>query len=84
MLYQIENKYYIRVAPMKYTEVKFVLKHNDVVIQPTSNKIESTGTMTITQIDFQKEKDNIKSKLLNNNCSSDKQEIVGTKYRKRR
>lgn len=84
MLYQIENKYYIRVAPRKYTEVKFVLKHDDVVIQTTNNRIESDGNTVITQINFQKEKDNIKSKLLNNNCSSDKQEIVGTKYRKRR
>ena len=84
MLYKIENKYYIRVAPRKYTEVKFVLKNDDVVIQTTNNRIESDGNTVITQINFQKEKDNIKSKLLNDNCSSDKQEIVGTKYRKRR
>lgn len=83
MLYKIENKYYIRVAPRKYTEVKFVLKNDDVVIQPTSNRIESNGTMVITQVDFQKEKDNIKSDLLKDNCSDDTKETV-TKYRKRR
>ena len=64
MLYQIENKYYVRVAPMKYTEVKFILKNNDVVIQPTKNKLESNGRTIIKEFNFQHEKDNIKSDLL--------------------
>lgn len=83
MLYQIENKYYIRVAPMKYTEVNFILKNDDVVIQPTRNKLESNGRTIIKEFDFQKEKDNIKSKLLNDGNSNDTGEIT-TKYRKRR
>ena len=68
---------------MKYTEVKFELKNDDVIIHTTSNRIESNHTMEITQIDFQKEKDKIKSELLKDNCSGETTETV-TKYRKRR
>ena len=84
MLYQIENKYYIRVAPMRYTEVKFILKGDDVVIQPTRNKLESNGRTIVSEFNFQKEKDNIKSKLLNDISDSSKTETTITKYRKRR
>lgn len=83
MIYQILNKYYIRVAPRKYTEIKFILKNDDVVIETTQNKIESNGNTIITTFDFQKEKDNIKNKLMNEqseeNCST-----KINKYRKRR
>ena len=68
---------------MKYTEVNFILKNDDVVIQPTRNKLESNGRTIIKEFDFQKEKDNIKSKLLNDGNSNDTGEIT-TKYRKRR
>lgn len=84
MLYQIENKYYIRVAPMRYTEVKFILKGDDVVIQPTRNKLESNGRTIVSEFNFQKEKDNIKSKLLNDIGDSNNTETTITKYRKRR
>ena len=63
MIYQIENKYYIRVAPMKYTEVKFVLKNDDVVIEVTQNRLIANGSMQIEEINFQREKDNIKASL---------------------
>ena len=83
MIYQILNKYYIRVAPRKYTEIKFILKNDDVVMETTQNKIESNGNTVMTTFDFQKEKDNIKNKLMNEqseeNCST-----KINKYRKRR
>lgn len=63
MIYQIENKYYIRVAPMKYTEVKFVLKNDDVIIEVTQNRLIANGSMQIKEINFQREKDNIKASL---------------------
>lgn len=86
MLYQIKDKYYIRVAPMKYTEVTFVLKDNDVIIKPTRNKIESDSETQIKEINFQKEKDNIMSDLLRKDETTvcEKKETVGTRYRKRR
>ena len=64
MIYQILNKYYIRVAPIKYTEVKFILKDNDVIIQPTQNRIIVNGDTKIKEINFQQEKENIKASLL--------------------
>lgn len=86
MLYQIKNKYYIKVAPMKYTEVTFVLENDDVIIKPTRNKIESNCETQIKEINFQKEKDNIMSNLLKKDDTTvcEKKETVGTRYRKRR
>lgn len=63
MLYKINNKYYVRVAPMRYTEVNFILKNDDVVIQLTQHKIESNGQTVIKEFDFQKEKESIKKSL---------------------
>lgn len=86
MLYQIANKYYIRVAPMKYTEVKFELKDDDVVIKITQNRILANASMKITEINFQKEKENIKTSLLNSKKeTSDSKETSarGSKYRRR-
>ena len=83
MLYQIENKYYIRVAPMKYTEVKLVLKDGDVVIKTTANKIIISGDTTVKEINFQKEKENIKKELTNNG-DTQQTTITSSKHRKRR
>lgn len=83
MLYQIENKYYIRVAPMKYTEVKLILKDGDVVIKTTANKIIISGDTTVKEINFQKEKENIKKELTNNG-DTQQTAITSSKHRKRR
>ena len=64
MIYQIKNKYYIRVAPCIYKEINFILTNDSVTIKTLPNKIEITGNMDIKQIDFQKEKDSIKKQLL--------------------
>lgn len=82
MIYQIDNKYYIRTAPMKYTEIEFLLKGNDVVVKPTHNRILANGHMSIKEINFQTEKDKIKKKLCNN---GDTQEtaVKGSKHRRR-
>ena len=72
---------------MKYTEVNFILKNDDVVIQPTRNRLESNGQTIITEIDFQREKDSIKSDLLKQEKSvhlDDNTTSATTKYRKRR
>lgn len=85
MIYQILNKYYIRVAPRKYTEIEFMLKNDDVVIKTTSNKLEANGETVITTFDFQKEKDNIKKRLLNeSNMEEGNSTVLNKKYRKRR
>lgn len=84
MLYQIENKYYIRVAPMKYTEVVFELKNDNVVIKTTQNKVEANGNMEIKAFDFQKEKQNIKEKLIEKTNAGTEKTASTNKYRKRR
>ena len=86
MIYQIANKYYIRVAPMKYTEIKFSIQNNDVAIEVTKNKIESNGKMKITEINFQKEKEKIKKNLLNKDEGDDADYcgVVTKRHRKRR
>lgn len=67
MLYIIDNKYYIRVAPMIYKEVEFKLINDDVVISTTKNKIEVNAKTIINTINFQSEKDKIKESLCKNN-----------------
>lgn len=64
MIYQIKNKYYIKVAPYLYKEIDFILTNDSVTIKTLSNKIEITSGVDIKQIDFQKEKDSIKKQLL--------------------
>lgn len=84
MIYQINNKYYIRVAPSIYTEISFILKNNDVTIKPTPNKIEVNSSANIKQLNFQKEKDKIKQHLQEEN-NTEQTTIVprNSKYRKR-
>ena len=86
MLYQIENKYYIRVAPMKYTEVKLLLRNNDVVIEVTGNRIISNSDTIIKEINFQGEKEKIKASLLEEKKQTKETSntsVRGSKYRKR-
>lgn len=72
MLYIIDNKYYIRVAPMIYKEVEFKLINDDVVISTTKNKIEVNAKTIINTINFQSEKDKIKESLCKNNKRNSK------------
>ena len=83
MIYQIENKYYIRVAPMKYTEVKFVLKNDDVAIEITQNRIIANGNMNIKEINFQQDKEKIKASLLEEPKETSNNSIRGSKHRRR-
>lgn len=83
MIYQIKDKYYIRVAPMKYTEVKFVLRNDDVVIETTKNRIISNGGMTIKELNFQQEKEKIKASLLDTRKEVCETTPRSSKYRRR-
>lgn len=83
MIYQIENKYYIRVAPMKYTEVKLVIKNNDLVIETTQNRIITNSGMQIKEINFQQEKENIKASLLEKPNETSNNSVRGSKHRRR-
>lgn len=85
MIYLINNKYYIRVAPLKYTEIDFALKNNDVIIKPTRNRIEANGNTIIKEVNFQNEKEKIKHSLLDKDENDSSNDVEETRrYRKRR
>lgn len=81
MLYLIDGKYYIKTAPLKYTEVSFSIKGDDVVISPTQNRFEANAKAVITSVDFQKEKDTIRKSLESKETSD---EITTYKKRNKR
>jgi len=64
VIYQINNKFYIRTAPMRYTEVKLSVRDDDVIVAVTNNRIVSTGNTNIKEINFQENKEKIKASLL--------------------
>ncbi len=70
MIYRIDDKYYINIAPNVYKEIELRLEHNDVVIVPTENKREVYNMREVRQIYFQNEKEQLKKKLENSNCYS--------------
>lgn len=67
MIYQIQDKYYINVAPHIFKEVNLCLKNDDLILVPTNNKIEVYKMCDVKQIFFQNEKENLKKKLFQNN-----------------
>lgn len=70
MIYQIDDKYYINVAPNVYKEIELRLEQDDVIIVPTKNKREVYKMSEVKQIYFQNEKDKIKEKLQKKSRSS--------------
>ena len=64
MIYEINDKYYIRISSLKYKEIKMELVNDDVKVVATNNTLEANGQMVINQIDFQKEKNKFKELLL--------------------
>lgn len=58
MLYQIDNKYYVRVGK-DFTEVEIIVKGNDIDLKPTTNKVENNGNIEYKEIDFQSNKENL-------------------------
>lgn len=71
---------------MKYTEIEFELKNDDVVIKLTPNRVIATGNMTIKELNFQQEKENIKKSLLEkitHNNETSNTVVRSSKHRKR-
>ena len=64
MIYQINDRYYIKISPRQYVQLDFNIVDNDVILVPTSNKIEINPlNLDVKQIDFQNEKEKIKLML---------------------
>ena len=82
MIYQINDKYYINVAPHIFKEINLCLKNDDLVLVPTDNTIEVYNMYEVKSIYFQHEKENLKKKLfpIKTDCDVAKK----TRPRKRR
>ncbi len=64
MIYQINDRYYIKISPRQYVQLDFNIVDDDVILVPTSNKIEINPlNVDVKQIDFQNEKEKIKLML---------------------
>lgn len=62
MIYEIENKYYVKVG-YEYNEIEIKLDENgEVILVPLKNRIDGNGK-NIKQIVFNNEKENFKKKL---------------------
>lgn len=63
MIYLINGKYYVKISPLTYSEIKLELKGEDLNLVPIGNKIEVNSDTKIKEIVFRDEKDNIKKQL---------------------
>lgn len=62
MIYEIDNKYYVKVG-YEYNEIEIKLDDTgEVVLVPLKNRIDGNGKQ-IREIIFKNEKDNFKKKL---------------------
>lgn len=62
MIYEIDNKYYVKVG-YEYNEIEIKLdKNKEVVLIPLKNRIDGKDK-NIKEIIFKNEKDNFKKKL---------------------
>lgn len=63
MIYLINGKYYVKISPLTYSEIKLELKGEDLNLVPIGNKIEVNSDTKIKEIVFRDEKDNLKKQL---------------------
>lgn len=63
MIYLINGKYYVKISPLTYSEIKLELKGEDLNLVPIGNKIEVNSNTKIKEIVFRDEKDNLKKQL---------------------
>ena len=84
MIYQINDKYYINVAPHIFKEVSLCLKNDDLILVPTDNKIEVYKMHEVKQIYFQNEKESLKKKLFSINDIARTGEYVSKRSRPRK
>lgn len=62
MIYEIDNKYYVKIG-YEYNEIEIKLDDNgEVVLIPKKNRIDASGK-TIKAINFKSEQENFKNRL---------------------
>lgn len=63
MIYLINGKYYVKISPLTYSEIKLELKGEDLNLVPIGNKIEVNSDIKIKEIVFRDEKDDLKKQV---------------------
>ena len=63
MIYLINGKYYVKISPLTYSEIKLELKGEDLNLVPIGNKIEVNSDIKIKEIVFRDERDDLKKQL---------------------
>lgn len=83
MLYKIKNEYYVKVG-MKYAKVTFKIENGQVLLEPTSEYLEKTNNMVVTEQLFNDSfKESImKSYSRNNENEEDSKKTSDLKYRR--
>ena len=72
MIYEINNKYYVKVG-YEYNEIEIKLDENDdVVLVPLKNRIDGNAK-NVKEIVFKNEKDNFKKKLQKKETHNDEE-----------
>lgn len=63
MIYLINEKYYVKISPLMYSEVKLEMKNKDLTLVPVGNKIELDSNTKVKEIIFRDEKENLMKQL---------------------
>lgn len=58
MLFEIDNKYYVKVGK-DFIEVEMVFKNNDIDLKATKNKLENNGSLNVREFNFLQEKESL-------------------------
>lgn len=69
MIYEINNKYYVKVGK-DFVEVEVIVKGNNINLKPTSHKLENSNKLKYKQIDILNNKEEFLKKF--NNSFSEK------------
>lgn len=75
MIYKIKNNFYVKVGN-KLAKVNVKLNNDDIILEPTNEKIEITKDLKYDVLNFEQNKKEIKRVLNNKRYSDDEIERI--------
>lgn len=75
MIYKIKNNFYVKVGN-KFAKVNVKLNNDDIILEPTKEKIEITKDLKYDVLNFEQDKKEIKRVLNNKRYSDDEIERI--------
>lgn len=75
MIYKIKNNFYVKVGN-KLAKVNVKLNNDDIILEPTKEKIEITKDLKYDVLNFEQDKKEIKRVLNNKRYSDDEIERI--------